>query len=226
MSDGLGQARGQQRRQGQDRRRGVAARHGDPAGSPDPGPRRGQLGQAVVPLAGVRAGVEPGPRGGVGEPEVRAQVNDLHRAGQLRGQRRGLPGGQGKEDQVGGRQRRGGGRHENAARQPGEMGVHVGHRPARARPGRDGADLDVGVRGQQTQQLPACVAAGPGHRDPRAHGISLTIAAVSTRPCSRAADCYLRKYAALWLIMQMDMLAERGSGATGSGPWRPGRTAA
>src|SRR5215469_2175337 len=68
------------------------------------------------------------------------------------------------------------------------MGVHVGHQPAHARPGRDRTDLDAGVGGQQPQQLASGVAAGPGHSDPRTHGISLTIAAVSTRPCSRAAD--------------------------------------
>ena len=99
-SAGLDQPGGDQRREGQDRRDGVAAGVGDPAARADR-PGAGQLGQAVGPGAGVRPAVVALPRGGVGEPEVGAEVDDREVGGQLGHQRGRLAVRQGEEDHVG-----------------------------------------------------------------------------------------------------------------------------
>ena len=69
---------------------GIAAGHGDPGGAAQPVAAAGQFGQPVGPAAGVLGSVEPLPRGGVGEPEVGAAVDDQRVGAELIGQRRGM----------------------------------------------------------------------------------------------------------------------------------------
>jgi hypothetical protein len=117
----------------------------------------------------MRAAVVAGPLGRAAQPVVRAEIDDFHARRELGGERRRLAVRQGQEHQVRIDQ---GGRPGRAERQPGQrqqMRVY-GHqrRPGLTVPG-DGDDLQVGVPGEQAQDLTTGVPAGPGDRHPRTH---------------------------------------------------------
>ena len=128
--------RGQQRQQ---RRGRIAARHRDRRGAAQPLPCAGQLGQPVGPAAGVRRAVELLPRGRVGEPEVRAAVDDQGVGAELFGQRGRMAVRQAQEHHV-------------------MAGQHAERRwpPARAGPTAAGAD---GARASVVPALAAAVSA-------------------------------------------------------------------
>ena len=173
----LDQALVQQGREREDGRGGVAAGGGDGAGGLDLLARAGEFGQAVGPAAGVRdvLAVELVPLILVAEAEVGRQVDDL-RVRQLVREFGRLAVREGHEDELGVFERVGVGDVEVlavVARVTGEVRVDRGDRLARAAAGRDRRDLQVGVAGQQAEQLSARVAAGPCDSDPYAHIASL-----------------------------------------------------
>ena len=113
--------------------------------------------------------VVPRPGGRIGEPEAGPQVHDLHRGRELRGQRGGLRVRHRHEDKVGP------GKHgrirgaERPVREPDEVRVHGRDRGPGVRPGRQRADLQVRVPGQEAEQFSARVAARTCYCDPCAH---------------------------------------------------------
>ena len=169
----LDQAGGQERGERDDGRGGVAAGHGDPRCCRDLLPRPGKFRQPGDPAARVRRLVVPRPRIGVGQAGSRA-----------RGRRRGRPGrGRPPAARTLRRAARGTPRSQpepatdihgvEAAccqrRDAGQMRVHLGDRAARAALPGHRAELQVGMTGQQPQQLASRVSARARHRDPRAH---------------------------------------------------------
>jgi hypothetical protein len=116
----------------------------------------------------MRPAVVPRPRGSVPQPEVRAQIDDLH-GGRQRGRERGrLPVRQGEKDQVGVAQ---GGRVGRSERdvEAGQLRMYGGQRRTDLGVPGGGDQVQLGVPGDQAQQLAAGVPAGTRDRDPNPH---------------------------------------------------------
>jgi hypothetical protein len=150
----------------------------------------------------------PGPGAGVGQPEVGTEVDDLQVRPEAGGHPGGLPGGQGQERQVAagtGHGLRvlepppGQGRHA------GQVGMDLGDRPARVAVRGDRAQLQVGVAGEQPEQLTAGVSAAARHRHPRAHPPTGPVPRPSRAAIAPHADAARRRHrppAARRIIMQ------------------------
>ncbi len=133
----------------------VAPRHGDPLHPGERGPRARQLGQPVGPGPGVRGPVEGFPVPGVLQPEVGPHVHDEDIVPELLGDGGGLPVRQREEDHVVVGERLGGGGLQHPVRQGPQVRLERPEGlPGVGVPGQR-ADLDAGVRQQQTEQLPA-----------------------------------------------------------------------
>ena len=157
-----------QRSEPDDRGSRVAAGSRDLGCVTDEGPDSRQFRQPGHPSARMVAVVVPCPGGRVGEPEVRAEVHDRRVAVDLGGHRRGLPGGEREEDEVGAGALDRAVRLEDQvreARMTGQVRVHVADRFARAavRGRRD--QIKVWVPGDQPQQFAPGIPARAGHRD-------------------------------------------------------------
>ena len=101
----------------------VAARDGHPRGAAQGVAGTGQLGEAVRPGAGVLGPVEPHPGLGVGQPEVRAAVDDEHVVPERLGDGGRGAVRQGQEDDVVTGQHVGGGRLQDPLGQRGQVGL-------------------------------------------------------------------------------------------------------
>ena len=100
---------------------------------------------------------------------VGAEVDDGQVGRQGGGDGGGLPVRQGEEDQVGLGQRGRLGRRQHPVGQADQVRVDGAESLPRAGVSGDRAHVELGVRGQQAQQLAARVSAGSGDGDGRSH---------------------------------------------------------
>ena len=162
-------------RQGHGRR--VAAGSGDAAGPREPVALRArharQLGDAVAPRAVVVAAVERRPVVGPLEPVVGAAVDDEGLGRELGGDGSGCPVRQCEEHDVVAGERLGRGLLQREVRVGAQVRLHRDERLAGVRVRRDGAHLEVGMVGEEAQDLPSGIAGRAGNGDGVRHGSTL-----------------------------------------------------
>ena len=176
---GIGHTGDDERCQRQDHGDGVTAGVGDATAGSDNGAGTGQLGQPVRPRWV--------------QPVVGAEVHDRDVLWQVRHQRTRHPVRQSQEHQVRLRQHRGRGVGERQFSVGAQVGMHRPDGLAGVAVRRRGAELQVGMRRDQAQQLTTCVAAGARDRDPVAHThkyawpckFMRSAAPVKMRPCRK-----------------------------------------
>ncbi|GAA3241198.1 hypothetical protein GCM10020256_63950 [Streptomyces thermocoprophilus] len=148
---------------------GVATGYRDALGPLQRGAGTRKFGEAVGPGAGVRGAVEGLPVGGVLQPEVGAHVDDEHVGAELFGDGRGLAVRQREEDHVVPGERVGGGLREHSVGQRQQMRLERAERLSGVGVAGQGADLDLGVGEEKTQDFSARVSARSGHRHSYCH---------------------------------------------------------
>ena len=112
----------------------------------------------------------------VREPEVGPEIDDREGIRQLGRQGGGLPVRQGEEDEIGLGQHRGGGLDQRKVRVLRQVRMDRTDRLTGPTPGRQRTDADLGMRGEQAEQLSPGIAGGAGDRSDD-HGLSIRIRA-------------------------------------------------
>ena len=159
--------------------RGVAAGRGDAARSREPVALRArqprQLGHAVGPGAVEVAAVERRPVGRALEAVVGAAVDDERVGVELGGDRSGCAVRQREEHDVVAGERLGRRLLQREVRVGAQVRLHGDERLAGVRVRRDGAHLEVGMVGEEAQDLPSGIAGRAGNGDGVRHGIHLRV---------------------------------------------------
>ena len=140
-----------------------------------PLPAPGKLGHAVRPGLVEVAAVEPVPLGDRLEPVVGSRVDDERGVGQDVGELTRLPVRQGEEDDVVARQHLGRRVLQGQVRERAQVRLVRDERLAGVRVRRDGADLDVGMIGEEAEDLATRIAGCAGDGDRIRHGFYLKV---------------------------------------------------
>ena len=194
---GLDEAGRDGRGEGERGDRRVAAGDRDPGGAGQLRALAGQLGQAVGPGPGVAAAVEPLPGRRVGEPVVGAAVDHHDLLPQLGRDRAGLAVRERQEDDVVPGQGLGVGLLEHPVGERDQVRLEAPSGSPALLPAGQRADLDLGVREQQAQQLTTGVPAGSGDgdlRDSCCMTIQMTVCASESSPRSPRNSGALRRW--------------------------------